>query len=186
MYQQPCLLTPSLHLRYTLLRRNTRLRRVHPPSRQVLLGRKKYGTGVCQQGPPPMRRVGGSCTRNVCRQQQQQQQQHKLHPPPVPSSPGIGSAGGGSGLGYCRTYAFSLGDLTTCGDVIANAICGRDGPVPWADLRYLLGEVFYGRQSSGEGELEGRWQAGRRQRQCLGCASLPPRAVQTGCRYQFQ
>lgn len=55
---------------------------------------------------------------------------------------GIGSDGG-SGLGYCRNYSFNQGDLTTCGDVIFNYVEGKEA-VPWADLRYLIGEVFYG------------------------------------------
>ncbi|EFN60095.1 hypothetical protein CHLNCDRAFT_133411 [Chlorella variabilis] len=56
---------------------------------------------------------------------------------------GIGSAGGGGGLGYCRAYSFNTGDLATCGDVILNYVEGK-ATVPWQDLRYLLGDVFYG------------------------------------------
>jgi dynein heavy chain len=56
---------------------------------------------------------------------------------------GIGS-GSGSGLGFCRNYSFNAGDLTTCGDVAANYLAAYGGAVPWADLRYMFGEVFYG------------------------------------------
>lgn len=55
---------------------------------------------------------------------------------------GIGT-GSGSGLGFCRGYSFNMGDLTTCGDVLFNYLEGNDY-VPWADLRYMFGEVFYG------------------------------------------
>uniref|UniRef100_A0A061RCW1 Flagellar alpha dynein n=1 Tax=Tetraselmis sp. GSL018 TaxID=582737 RepID=A0A061RCW1_9CHLO len=55
---------------------------------------------------------------------------------------GIGN-GSGSGLGFCRGYSFNMGDLTTCGDVLYNYIEGNNN-VPWADLRYMFGEVFYG------------------------------------------
>ena len=39
--------------------------------------------------------------------------------------------------------SFNSGDLTTCGDVILNYVETKEA-VPWTDLRYLLGEVFYG------------------------------------------
>ncbi|PRW60500.1 Dynein alpha flagellar outer arm [Chlorella sorokiniana] len=65
----------------------------------VLLGRKKYGTGI--------------------------------------------GTGTGSGLGYCRAYSFNTGDLTACAGVVAAAVEGKD-QIPWMDLRYLLGSVFYG------------------------------------------
>ncbi|KAI3429649.1 hypothetical protein D9Q98_005734 [Chlorella vulgaris] len=56
-----------------------------------------------------------------------------------------GSAAGGGGLGYCRAYSFNQGDLATCGDVILNYVEASKGAgVPWQDLRYLLGQVFYG------------------------------------------
>jgi dynein heavy chain, axonemal len=55
---------------------------------------------------------------------------------------GIGT-GAGSGLGFCRGYSFNLGDLTTCGDVLINYLNSYE-EVPWADLRYMFGEVFYG------------------------------------------
>ena len=55
---------------------------------------------------------------------------------------GIGT-GAGSGLGFCRGYSFNMGDLTTCADVLYNYISAND-KVPWEDLRYMFGEVFYG------------------------------------------
>ena len=55
---------------------------------------------------------------------------------------GIGT-GSGSGLGFCRGYSFNMGDLTTCGDVLVNYLNSYED-VPWADLRYMFGEVFYG------------------------------------------
>eukprot|EP00891_Asterochloris_glomerata_P001316 jgi/Astpho2/1316/Aster-06188 len=55
---------------------------------------------------------------------------------------GIGS-GAGSGLGFCRGYSFNMGDLTTCGDVLFNYLEANEA-VPWDDLRYMFGEVFYG------------------------------------------
>ncbi|MEW5298846.1 MAG: hypothetical protein WDW36_001923 [Sanguina aurantia] len=55
---------------------------------------------------------------------------------------GIGT-GSGSGLGFCRGYSFNMGDLTTCGDVLFNYLEAYDA-IPWDDLRYMFGEVFYG------------------------------------------
>jgi dynein heavy chain, axonemal len=52
-------------------------------------------------------------------------------------------AGSGSGLGFCRNYSFNMGDLVTCGDVLLNYLEAKDD-VPWDDLRYMFGEVFYG------------------------------------------
>ncbi len=55
---------------------------------------------------------------------------------------GIGT-GSGSGLGFCRGYSFNMGDLTTCGDVLYNYLEAYDA-IPWRDLQYMFGEVFYG------------------------------------------
>ncbi len=55
---------------------------------------------------------------------------------------GIGT-GSGSGLGFCRGYSFNIGDLTTCGDVLYNYLEAYE-LIPWPDLRYMFGEVFYG------------------------------------------
>lgn len=55
---------------------------------------------------------------------------------------GIGTASG-SGLGFCRGYSFNMGDLTTCGDVLYNYLEAYEF-IPWPDLRYMFGEVFYG------------------------------------------
>ena len=52
---------------------------------------------------------------------------------------GIG-VGSGSGMGFCRSYSFNMGDLTTCADILRNYLEGNEG-VPWADLRYMFGEV---------------------------------------------
>jgi hypothetical protein len=72
---------------------------------------------------------------------------HRPRPPP----PGIGgTAAGGGALGYCRSYSFNAGDLSTCGDVVLNYVEGK-AAVPWQDLRYLLCEVFYGALAGGGG-----------------------------------
>eukprot|EP00879_Flechtneria_rotunda_P021343 GHRR01022494.1.p1 GENE.GHRR01022494.1~~GHRR01022494.1.p1 ORF type:complete len:925 (+),score=321.59 GHRR01022494.1:1101-3875(+) len=55
---------------------------------------------------------------------------------------GIGT-GSGSGMGFCRNYSFNMGDLTTCGDVLINYLEVYKH-IPWDDLRYMFGEVFYG------------------------------------------
>jgi dynein heavy chain, axonemal len=55
---------------------------------------------------------------------------------------GIGS-GAGSGMGFCRAYSFNTGDLGACGDVLFNYL-EASLTVPWDDLRYMFGEVFYG------------------------------------------
>jgi hypothetical protein len=52
-------------------------------------------------------------------------------------------AGSGSGLGFCRGYSFNMGDLITCGDVLLNYLEAYTA-IPWDDLRYMFGEVFYG------------------------------------------
>ena len=36
-----------------------------------------------------------------------------------------------------------MGDLTTCGDVLLNYLEAYEF-IPWDDLRYMFGEVFYG------------------------------------------
>lgn len=36
-----------------------------------------------------------------------------------------------------------MGDLTTCGDVLINYLEAYEH-IPWDDLRYMFGEVFYG------------------------------------------
>lgn len=55
---------------------------------------------------------------------------------------GIGT-GSGSGLGFCRGYSFNMGDLVTCGDVLINYLEAYE-QIPFDDLRYMFGEVFYG------------------------------------------
>lgn len=59
----------------------------------------------------------------------------------LPSLPN--PAGSGSGLGFCRGYSFNMGDLITCGDVLLNYLEAYTA-IPWDDLRYMFGEVFYG------------------------------------------
>ena len=66
---------------------------------------------------------------------------------------GIGS-GAGSGLGFCRGYSFNMGDLTTCGDVLFNYLEANEA-VPWDDLRYMFGEVFYGGHITDD--MDRRW-----------------------------
>jgi len=49
--------------------------------------------------------------------------------------------------GWSKKYPFNDGDLTICGTVLRNYLnnsetLGTD--VPWADLRYLFGEIMYG------------------------------------------
>eukprot|EP00762_Andalucia_godoyi_P000343 ANDGO_03199.mRNA.1 Dynein beta chain len=45
--------------------------------------------------------------------------------------------------GWNRNYPFSLGDLTTCINVLNNYL--EDRPkIPWQDLRYVFGEIMYG------------------------------------------
>jgi hypothetical protein len=39
--------------------------------------------------------------------------------------------------------SFNMGDLTTCGDVLYNYLEAYE-TIPWPDLRYMFGEVFYG------------------------------------------
>jgi dynein heavy chain len=51
--------------------------------------------------------------------------------------------------GWSRKYSFNTGDLEICAAVnksYLDAVSNADGPdaVPWDDLRYLFGEIFYG------------------------------------------
>merc|ERR1711871_169274 len=45
--------------------------------------------------------------------------------------------------GWSRPYSFNTGDLKICANVLRNYIDNND-EVPWADLRYLFGEIMYG------------------------------------------
>jgi dynein heavy chain len=45
--------------------------------------------------------------------------------------------------GWSRNYNFNDGDLTICGDILHNYLANYE-KVPYADLRYLYGEVMYG------------------------------------------
>ena len=57
---------------------------------------------------------------------------------------GVGNAlGAKSGLGWSMDYPFSSGDLTCAAQTAANYL-DAGARVPWADLRYLVGEILYG------------------------------------------
>jgi len=45
--------------------------------------------------------------------------------------------------GWSRKYAFNMGDLTICADVLQDYL-DNNTEVPWDDLRYIFGEVMYG------------------------------------------
>lgn len=54
----------------------------------------------------------------------------------------------------CR---FNTGDLTACADVVLAAVESKDH-IPWTDLRYLLGSVFYGGHVVDEvGWMQAHW-----------------------------
>jgi len=49
--------------------------------------------------------------------------------------------------GWSKKYPFNDGDLTICGTVLKNYLNNSETlgtEVPWADLRYLFGEIMYG------------------------------------------
>jgi dynein heavy chain len=49
--------------------------------------------------------------------------------------------------GWSKKYPFNDGDLTICGTVLRNYLNNSETlgtEVPWADLRYLFGEIMYG------------------------------------------
>mmetsp|Transcript_22422 Transcript_22422/g.30704 ORF Transcript_22422/g.30704 Transcript_22422/m.30704 type:complete len:1916 (+) Transcript_22422:3-5750(+) len=46
--------------------------------------------------------------------------------------------------GYNMMYPFSLGDLVNSASVLRNYMESAPAKVPWADLRYLFGEIMYG------------------------------------------
>ena len=45
--------------------------------------------------------------------------------------------------GFSRAYAWNNGDLTVCGAILHNYL-EANADTPWADVRYLFGEVMYG------------------------------------------
>ena len=45
--------------------------------------------------------------------------------------------------GFSRAYAWNNGDLTVCGMILHNYL-EANAETPWADVRYLFGEVMYG------------------------------------------
>ena len=46
-------------------------------------------------------------------------------------------------IGWNNGYPFNQGDLVTCVSV-ANNYLEASAKIPWADLRYLFGEIMYG------------------------------------------
>ena len=46
--------------------------------------------------------------------------------------------------GYNMMYPFSVGDLVCSASVLRNYMESAPAKVPWADLRYLFGEIMYG------------------------------------------
>jgi dynein heavy chain len=46
--------------------------------------------------------------------------------------------------GYNMMYPFSIGDLVNSASVLRNYMESAPAKVPWADLRYLFGEIMYG------------------------------------------
>lgn len=48
-----------------------------------------------------------------------------------------------SSLGWSRVYNFNDGDLKICADVLFNYLEKYES-VPWADLRYIFGDIMYG------------------------------------------
>ena len=49
-----------------------------------------------------------------------------------------------STMGFSRSYAFNSGDLLVCGAILQNYLEANEIATPWADVRYLVGEVMYG------------------------------------------
>ena len=49
--------------------------------------------------------------------------------------------------GFSRAYAWNNGDLTVCGAILHNYL-EANADTPWADVRYLFGEVMYGDRKS--------------------------------------
>jgi len=47
-------------------------------------------------------------------------------------------------MGFSRAYAFNSGDLSVCGAILQNYLEANDLETPWADVRYLVGEIMYG------------------------------------------
>jgi dynein heavy chain len=52
--------------------------------------------------------------------------------------------------GWSRSYSFNTGDLTISADVLYNYLESNDA-IPWADLRYIFGEIMYG------GHITDKW-----------------------------
>merc|ERR1711881_530379 len=48
-------------------------------------------------------------------------------------------------MGYNMQYPFSLGDLRDSGVCLHNYMdANAGGKIPWADLKYIFGEIMYG------------------------------------------
>ena len=48
-----------------------------------------------------------------------------------------------SGIGWNMNYPFNTGDLLCCGQCVNNYL-ENNSNVPWADLKYIIGEIMYG------------------------------------------
>jgi len=48
-----------------------------------------------------------------------------------------------SGIGWNMNYPFNTGDLLCCGQCVNNYL-ENNSKVPWADLKYIIGEILYG------------------------------------------
>lgn len=46
--------------------------------------------------------------------------------------------------GWNRPYPFNIGDLMNSATILQNYIEGSSDKIPWADLRYMFGEIMYG------------------------------------------
>jgi len=47
-------------------------------------------------------------------------------------------------MGFSRAYAFNSGDLAVCSAILQNYVEANEQATPWADVRYLVGEIMYG------------------------------------------
>eukprot|EP00002_Diphylleia_rotans_P022035 TRINITY_DN430_c0_g2_i1.p1 TRINITY_DN430_c0_g2~~TRINITY_DN430_c0_g2_i1.p1 ORF type:complete len:4080 (+),score=854.57 TRINITY_DN430_c0_g2_i1:199-12438(+) len=52
--------------------------------------------------------------------------------------------------GWSRIYHFNFGDLSICGNILINYL-GNSATIPWADIRYMIGEIMYG------GHITDKW-----------------------------
>ena len=54
-------------------------------------------------------------------------------------------------MGFSRQYPFNNGDLAVCAEVLQNYLEANpaNAPPPFADVRYLVGEIMYGGHITG-------------------------------------